>query len=131
MKARLCVWICLLFLSSGLFARQLSPSDRAATEMAMKTIRGDAIRAHMRFLADSLLQGRAPDSSGYQIAARYVATQLEGMGLRPGGLNGTWFQQVPLRKAVLDTSKSSMVLIANGPGSTTKNKRWSMPRTIS
>ncbi len=122
MKARLCVWICLLFFSPALFAQQVSPSDLAATEAAMKTIRGDAIRAHMRFLADSLLEGRAPDSPGYQIAARYVATELEAMGLRPGGLNGTWFQQVPLRKAVLDTSKSSMVLVANGAGSNNKEQ---------
>jgi len=33
-----------------------------------------------------------------------------------GDLNGTWFQPVPLRKAVLDTSKSSLLLVANGPG---------------
>jgi hypothetical protein len=79
-------------------------------------IRPEAIAAHMRFLSDSMLEGRAPDSPGYQIAARYVATELESMGLRRGGLNGTWFQPVPLRKAVLDTSKSSLLLVANGPG---------------
>jgi Peptidase family M28 len=123
MKASLWIWICLLFFSPALLAQQLSPSDRAASEAAMKTIRGDAIRAHMRFLSDSLLEGRAPDSRGYQIAARYVATELESMGLRPGGLNGTWFQPVPLRKAVLDTSKSSLVLVASGPGSNNKEQQ--------
>jgi hypothetical protein len=116
MKSLLCVGICFLGFSPGLFAQQLNSSDPAGKEAAMKTIRGDAIRAHMRFLSDSLLDGRAPDSRGYQIAARYVATELESMGLRPGGLNGTWFQPVPLRKAVLDTSKSSLLLVANGPG---------------
>ena len=123
MKSRLCAWICLLVFSPALFAQQLNPSDRAATVAAMKTIRGDAIRAHMRFLSDSLLEGRAPDSRGYQIAARYVATELEAMGLRPGGLNGTWFQPVPLRKAVLDTSKSSLLLVANGPGANSKEQK--------
>ena len=104
----------LLAFSPALFAQQLSRADRAATEVAIKTIRGDAIRAHMRFLSDSLLEGRAPDSRGYQIAARYV--ELESMGLRPGGLNGTWVQPVPLRKAVLDISKSSLLLI--------RHRRW-------
>ncbi len=98
----------------GASAQELSAGDRSAAEAAMKVIRPDAIAAHMRFLSDSLLEGRAPDSRGYQIAARYVATELESMGLRPGGLNGTWYQQVPLRKAVLDTAKSSLVLIGNG-----------------
>jgi hypothetical protein len=71
--------------SPALFAQQLSRADSAAAEAAIKTIRGDAIRAHMRFLCDSLLEGRAPDSRGYQIAARYVAAELESMGLRPLG----------------------------------------------
>jgi len=97
-------------------AQELSPADQSAADAAIKVIRPEAIAAHMRFLSDSMLEGRAPDSPGYQIAARYVATELEGMGLRPGGLNGTWFQPVPLRKAVLDTSKSSLLLVANGPG---------------
>jgi hypothetical protein len=99
---------------AALLAQQLNRLDRAAAEAAMKTIRPEAIRAHMRFLSDSLLQGRAPDTPGYEIAARYVAAQLEGMGLRPGGASGTWFQSVPLRKAVLDTSRSSLVLVASG-----------------
>jgi hypothetical protein len=97
-------------------AQELSPADQSAADAAIKVIRPEAIAAHMQFLSDSMLEGRAPDSPGYQIAARYVATELEGMGLRPGGLNGTWFQPVPLRKAVLDTSKSSLLLVANGPG---------------
>ena len=116
MNARLCVVICLLFCTPALLAQKISPSDLEAAKMAVKTIRADAIRAHMRFLSDSLLQGRAPDTPGYQIAAQYVATQLESMGLRPGGLNGAWFQPVPLRKAVLDTSKSLLELVASGPG---------------
>jgi Zn-dependent M28 family amino/carboxypeptidase len=97
-------------------AQELSSADQSAADAAIKVIRPEAIAGHMRFLSDSMLQGRAPDSPGYQIAARYVATELEGMGLHPGGLNGTWFQPVPLRKAVLDTSTSSLVLVANGPG---------------
>ncbi len=123
MTARLYALLYLLIFSPTLFAQQLSPSDRAAAEAALKTIRADAIRGHMSFLSDSLLEGRAPDSHGYQIAAHYVATELESMGLRPGGLNGTWFQQVPLRKAVLDTTKSSLVLMSNGPGSSGKEQK--------
>jgi hypothetical protein len=49
-----------------------------------------------------------------------VASELESVGLRPGGLNGTWFQPVPLRKAVLDPAKSRLELVANGPGANGK-----------
>jgi hypothetical protein len=88
---------------------QGSPS--APEQAAMNAIRPDAIRAHMRFLSDSLLTGRAPGTPGYQIAARYVAGQLEAAGLHPGGANGTWYQPVPLRKSVTDDAKSSLVLV--------------------
>jgi hypothetical protein len=117
MKARLLAWICVLALVAPSIAEQPPALDRGAIATATRTIRPDAIRAHIRFLSDSMLEGRAPDSPGYQVAARYVAAQLEAMGLRPAGLGGTWFQPVPLRKAVLDTSKSSMALFADGPGS--------------
>ena len=104
-------------------AQELSSADQSAADAAIKVIRPQAIAAHMRFLSDSMLEGRAPDSPGYQIAARYVATELESMGVRRGGLNGTWFQPVPLRKAVLDTSKSSLLLVANDPGANHREQK--------
>jgi hypothetical protein len=81
---------------------------------AMALIRPDAIRAHIRFLSDGLLEGRAPDGHGYQVAAAYVATQMEGLGLAPAGDNGAWEQKVPMRKAILDEEKSSLVLLRDG-----------------
>jgi hypothetical protein len=76
----------------------------------------------MRFLSDSLLEGRAPDSRGYQIAARYVATELESMGLSLGGLNSKWLQPVPLRKAVLDTRRAPWSWLLAAQWSISKSK---------
>ena len=111
MKIRLGIVLCLLSFSLSLFSQNFS--DRAAADHATKTIRPEQIRAHMRFLSDNLLQGRAPGTPGYDIAARYVATELEGMGLHPG-VSGNWFQSVPLAKAVTDEAASSLVLTVNG-----------------
>ena len=55
----------------------------------------DAFRAHVAFLADDLLEGRESGTRGYDIAARYVATQLEALGLRPGA-GESWYQPVEL-----------------------------------
>ena len=60
----------------------------------MKAIRPEAIRAHIRFLSDSLLEGRAPGTKGYDIAAAYVASELESMGLRPAGVKGGCFSDI-------------------------------------
>ena len=96
---------------SHLFAQ--SSSDRAAVKVAAHVIRPEQIRAHMRFLSDSLLQGRAPGTPGYDVAANYVASQLEGMGLRPG-VSGGWFQTVPLQWSVVDPKASSLTLTIKG-----------------
>ena len=63
-----------------LAAQELSSADQAVADAAIRAIRPEAIAAHMRFLSDRMLEGRAPDSPGYQIAARYVATELESKG---------------------------------------------------
>lgn len=97
---------------SGVLAGQ-NLSDRAAADAAAKTIRPEQIRAHIRFLADSLLEGRAPGTPGYDIAARYVASELEGIGLHPG-VSGSWYQPVPLQKAVTDEVASFLTLTING-----------------
>ncbi len=67
------------------------------------------LRAHIGFLADDLMLGRQPGSVGYNIAANYVASQFLQMGLKPAGNEGHYFQQVPLRQALLEPGSAEMV----------------------
>ena len=71
---------------------------------ALDEIRGDDIAAHVQFLSDDLLEGRAPSTRGGDLAARYLATQLTLLGFEPGGENGTYFQQVAIVESVVDPS---------------------------
>jgi hypothetical protein len=57
------------------------------------------VRADVEFLASDSLEGRDTGSKGYAIAADYVAAQFRSLGLEPAGENGSWFQQVPFRRA--------------------------------
>jgi Peptidase family M28/PA domain len=95
-------------------------SDAAAdpSEAAMESIRPDAIRARMNFLADDLLEGRGTDSRGYEIAARYMATEFESMGLTAAGDAGTYLQTVPLRSARPDELNTTLSVIRNGKAET-------------
>lgn len=112
MKLRLGMMFSVLcFLSLSLTAQ--NSAERDAMDAASKAIRPEQIRAHIRFLSDTLLQGRAPGTPGYDIAARYVATELEGMGLHPA-VAGKWYQPVPLEKAVTDEAASSFALTVKG-----------------
>jgi hypothetical protein len=71
---------CALALGRPGLAQPSSPGE-ADVEQGMAAIRGQAIRAHMRFLADDLLEGRATATRGYDIAAKYVAARFEALGL--------------------------------------------------
>ncbi len=75
----------------------LALSLALAAAASAQNFRAEAVRAHMQFLADDLLEGRGTGARGYRIAAQYVAAQYELIGLEPGA-NGSWFQEVPLRE---------------------------------
>ncbi len=51
-------------------------------------ISSDRVRAHLDFLADDLLEGRETGTPGYEIAAKYVASEFQQIGLEPGGTDG-------------------------------------------
>jgi Zn-dependent M28 family amino/carboxypeptidase len=55
---------------------------------AERLITADSIRAHVRFLASDLLEGRGPATRGDALAEGYIAAQFESLGLRPAGTEG-------------------------------------------
>jgi hypothetical protein len=77
-------------------------------------ISGDAIFAHVALLADDLYEGREAGTRGYQLAAKYVATQFATAGLAPGN-NGSFFQTVSFATAnVVQGSRELSVQGADG-----------------
>ena len=89
-----------------------SPSDPPGS--AMQSIHADAIRGDMAFLSDDLLEGRGTATRGHQLAAEFMATQFESMGLSPAGDNSTYIQNVPLRSVRMDEANSTLTLIRDG-----------------
>ncbi len=79
-------------------ARSTAPPARpsSAAFAAMETINPDRIRAHVRFLAHDLLEGRGTGQRGGDVAAEYIATQFALYGLKPAGDHGTYMQKVPM-----------------------------------
>jgi len=58
----------------------------------------DGAVAHVRYLADDGLEGRAVGSEGARCAADYLASRFAALGLEPGGPEGSWFQTFQIRK---------------------------------
>jgi len=53
--------------------------------------------AHVRYLADDALEGRASGSTGERCAAEYIASVFAGAGLEGGGDGGSFFQSFSIR----------------------------------
>src|SRR6266480_3301053 len=70
-----------------------TPATLAAPIPAVSTA---AMDAHLKYLADDLLEGRAPATRGGRLAAKYIAAQFEALGLEPAGGDGSYFQPVAL-----------------------------------
>ena len=76
------------------------------------------IRAHVKFLASDLLEGRGTGQRGGDIAADYIATQFALYGLTPAGDEGTYFQNVPM-VAVKTLDETSFNFVAPDTGAVT------------
>jgi Zn-dependent M28 family amino/carboxypeptidase len=105
-----------------LTAQQSSPGASVS-----RAISGDVMRAHLEFLSDDALEGRAPGTRGGLIAAKYVAAQFERLGLEPAGDDSSYFHKVPI---ISLTPNPQVSVVANGSESPLEFKQdyvlWSM-----
>ncbi|HEX3110461.1 MAG TPA: M28 family peptidase [Thermoanaerobaculia bacterium] len=62
------------------------------------------VKAHIDFLASDVLEGRETGSRGYDVAAEYVASEFEALGLEHS------FQPVRFRTAMIDAANCTMRL---------------------
>src|SRR5712691_10734029 len=73
-----------------------APGRAAAAPAGTPEIDKEKIRAHVKFLASDLLEGRGTGQRGGDIAAEYIATQFALYGFKPAGDNGTYMQKLPM-----------------------------------
>ena len=93
--------------------RSAAPEQDAATGgPVLDEIQAEHLAAHLRFLSDDLMEGRAPSTRGGQLAANYLAAQLALLGWEPAGENGTYFQDVAIVEALVQPSFT----LTAGPG---------------
>jgi Zn-dependent M28 family amino/carboxypeptidase len=86
-------------------------NQSAKLAAAEASIDSEKIRAHVKFLSDDLLEGRGPGLRGAEIAAQYIATQFALDGLKPGGDNGTYLQQINFVGTKAIPAKTTMSLL--------------------
>ena len=108
-------------ISSGLASGSWAAPDPASqlglapeVAAAMNGINPGRILAHVRFLADDLLEGRGTGSRGGDIAAHYIATQFALYGLKPAGDDGGYLQRVDFTGVQTQDGTTASLVPANG-----------------
>ncbi|HLA77664.1 MAG TPA: M28 family peptidase [Vicinamibacteria bacterium] len=104
------------------FAGSRTVTLTAAEKQAAALIRPEVIRAHTRFLASDLLEGRGPASRGDRLAQEYIAAQLEALGLEPAAPNGTFFQPLDI-VGILSHNPETLTFSQAGSGGGSLNLR--------
>jgi Zn-dependent M28 family amino/carboxypeptidase len=91
-------FLLILFLLAGMPGWLQAQTDFSD---AFAALNEHVLRAHIKFLADDLQQGRAPGSTGSRLAQKYIAAQFERLGLEPG-YNGSYFQPFDIVEVDID-----------------------------
>jgi Zn-dependent M28 family amino/carboxypeptidase len=73
------------------------------------SINETTLKAHIKFLSDDLLEGRGTGARGGDLAARYIASQLEASGLKGAAAGGSFFQPVSLVGVKADPNTKLMI----------------------
>jgi len=107
---RLALWMGALIVFAMLGGTRTGLAGKDAADETSAAIRPEALRADMRFLADDLLEGRGTGTRGHEIAAKFMASEFEAMGLEPAGDGESYFQSVPLRAIEPDQERSTLSL---------------------
>jgi Zn-dependent M28 family amino/carboxypeptidase len=66
--------------------------DATVEQAAKKGINAATLEAPIRYLADDALEGRGPATRGDVLSRLYLASELQSLGYKPAGPNGSWNQ---------------------------------------
>ncbi len=74
----------------------------------------DGAMAHVRYLSDDLLEGRAVATRGERCAGDYIADQFRSLGLKPAGDDAGYFQAWEVRTGTELAPGNHLTLVAPG-----------------
>ncbi len=122
-----CLFLGMLFACSNEQSNEAQTDDVVAEQplkqsqndlkLALRVITIERLQEHLNYLADDALNGRMTGTTAYEKAATYVAEQFAAIGLRPGGDDAGWFQQVPLHANRIDIDSATFTLHKDGVAS--------------
>jgi Peptidase family M28/PA domain len=86
-------------------------------DAALQTIRADALKGHVYFLASPEMGGRDSLSPEGRIAANYIAGFFHRLGMKPVGDGGSYFQNFPMTQAHINRAETKLRATVGAPPS--------------
>ncbi len=95
---------------------ETKPAPTSANSTAVSSvISTNDLHAHVAYLASDALEGRLTGTKGAQMAAEYIAKELQAAGVKPLGDKGTYFQNFEFTAGVQTvTNENKLVLHKSG-----------------
>jgi hypothetical protein len=84
------------------------PAGAAAATKQAEAITAAEMRDYLYFIASDALEGRNTPSRGLDVAAEFIRYHLARWGVKPGGDNGAYFQDIWLTRRRINDSKISL-----------------------
>jgi Peptidase family M28/PA domain len=93
------------------YKQELASKD---IKRSLEQVSPDAIKAHMTYLSDDLLEGRKAGTRGFALAAKYMSAQFQLLGLEPGVGGKSYLQELTLRHGQVVENASALQITRNG-----------------
>src|ERR1041385_9505656 len=83
-------------------------TSAAATsaQRSVETIDAAQLRDYLTFIASDEMEGRDTPSRGLDTTAKFLAMNLHRWGFKPAGDDGSFFQRIGLRRALIDHNET-------------------------
>jgi len=97
-----------------------------AGDVGLETIRADALKGHVFFLAAPEMGGRDSLSLEGRIAANYIAGFFHRLGLKAVGDGGTYFQNFPMTEASIDRAQTKLRVTSAAKAGTSTVREYNL-----
>jgi hypothetical protein len=92
-----------------------NPKIPKEARVGYQSINANNLSARLHFIASPDLEGRETTTRGQKIAARYIASEFQRLGLKPIGDSGSYFQRFNVEATKI--SEKSTIVVRNQQGS--------------
>ena len=105
--------LCLLLIPCALVLAQ-SPKIPKEARVGYQSINANDLSARLHFIASPELEGRETTTRGQKVAARYIASEFQRLGLKPIGDSGSYFQHFNVEVTKISDQSTLAVMTKQG-----------------